>query len=74
VKGAKDRVLTLKYKDGEKKIYVPEKAPIVTFTDADRSALTPGARVFVGAAQRQPDGTFTTKRINVGLKGVAPPM
>ncbi|HEY6003476.1 MAG TPA: hypothetical protein VIV57_11430 [Anaeromyxobacter sp.] len=74
VKGAKDRVLTLKYKDGEKKIYVPENAPIVTFTNADRSALTPGARVFIGAAQRQADGTFATKRINVGLKGLAPPM
>ena len=74
VAAAKDRVLTLRYKDGEKKVYVPEKAPIVTFTSADRSALTPGARVFVGAAQRQPDGTFAAKRINVGLKGLAPPM
>jgi hypothetical protein len=74
VGGAKDRVVTLKYKDGEKKVYVPEDAPIVTFTSADRSALTPGAHVFIGAAQRQPDGSFTTKRVNVGLKGLVPPM
>jgi hypothetical protein len=74
VTAAKDRVLTLEYKEGEKKVYVPESAPIVTFTNADRSALTPGAHVFIGAAQRQPEGTFTAKRVNVGLKGLTPPM
>ena len=52
----KDRVLTVQYKGGEKKVLVPEKAVIVSFTPADRSELKPGVQVFVNA-QRQPDGS-----------------
>ena len=69
----KDRVLTVQYKGGEKKVLVPEKAVIVSFTPADRSELKPGAQVFVNA-QRQPDGTLTAARVNVGLHGQVPPM
>jgi hypothetical protein len=67
------RVLTLKYKDGEKKILVPDGVPIVTFLPAERSELKPGAHVFVGT-QRQADGTLTAGRVNVGLNGLVPPM
>lgn len=71
---AKDgRVLTLKYKDGEKKIVVPPGIPIVTFAPAEVSELKPGAKIFVGAAKKLPDGTLEAARINVG-RGVAPPM
>ncbi len=69
----KDRVLTVQYKGGEKKVLVPEKAVIVSFTPADRSELKPGVQVFVNA-QRQPDGSLTAARVNVGLKGQVPPM
>jgi len=69
----KDRVLTVQYKGGEKKVLVPEKAVIVSFTPTDRSELKPGARVFVNA-QRQPDGSLTAARANVGLHGQVPPM
>jgi hypothetical protein len=72
--GAKGRVLMVKYKDGEKKVYVPENAPVVTLKKVDRAALKPGAHVFIGAAERQPDGSFTTKGVNVGLDGLVPPM
>src|ERR1700746_310026 len=41
----KDRVLDVQYKGGEKKVLVPEKAVIVSFTPADRSELKPGAQV-----------------------------
>jgi hypothetical protein len=71
--GAKDRTLTLKYKDGEKKVLVPEGVPIVTFVPAERSELRPGVHVFVGTA-RQPDGSLTAGRVNVGLNGLVPPM
>lgn len=67
------QVLTLKYKDGEKKIIVPPGIPIVAFAPAEVSDLKPGARIFVGAAKKLPDGTLETARINVG-RGVAPPM
>jgi hypothetical protein len=65
-------VLTLKYKDGEKKVVVPADCPIVSFNPGDRSELRPGAGVFV-VAQKQPDGTLLAPRVNVG-RGVAPPM
>jgi len=71
--GAQGRTFSLRYKDGEKKVVVPEGVPIVTFFPADRSALTVGASVFVGT-QRQPDGSLTAGRVNVGLKGLVPPM
>jgi hypothetical protein len=66
-------VISLKYKDGEKKIVVPSDAPIVAYTPTDKSELRPGARVFIAAATKQPDGTLQASRINVG-RGVNPPM
>ena len=69
----KDRVLTVQYKGGEKKVLVPEKAAIVSFTPVDRSELKPGGKVFVNA-QRHPDGSLTAARVNVGLHGQVPPM
>jgi hypothetical protein len=67
------RSMLLRYKDGEKRVVVPEGAPIVTFVPADRSALVAGAHVLVGA-QRQADGTLTAARVTVGLNGLMPPM
>jgi len=65
--------LTLKYKDGEKKIVVPPGIPIVVYTPGEVSELKAGARIFVSAASKQPDGTLVTPRVNVG-RDVAPPM
>ena len=69
----KDRVLMVQYKGGEKKVLVPENAVVVSFTPAERSELKPGAAVFVNS-QRQPDGSLTAPRVNVGLNGQLPPM
>jgi hypothetical protein len=66
-------VLTLKYKDGEKKIVVTPETPIVLYVPGEKSELKPGAPIFISAATRQPDGTLQSPRINVG-RGVAPPM
>jgi len=70
---ADGQVLTLKYKDGEKKIVVPADCPIVSYLPGDKSELKPGAPIFITAATKQPDGTLQTPRVNVG-RGVAPPM
>ena len=67
------QVLTLKYKDGEKKIVVAAGTPIVVYAPGEKSELKPGAPIFISAATKQPDGTLTTPRVNVG-RGVAPPM
>jgi hypothetical protein len=69
----KERILTVQYKGGEKRVFVPQSCAIVSFTPAERSELTPGAHVFVNA-QRQPDGSLTAPRVNVGLNGLVPPM
>ena len=37
------------------------------------SELKAGARIFISAANKQPDGTLQAARVNVG-RGVAPPM
>jgi hypothetical protein len=67
------QVLTLKYKDGEKKVLVPADCPIVSYLPGDKSELKPGAAIFIAAAQKQSDGTLVTPRVNVG-RGTAPPM
>ena len=69
----KDRVLTVQYKGGEKKVLVPADAAVVSFTPTERSELKPGASIFL-VSQRQPDGSLTAARVNVGLKGQVPPM
>jgi hypothetical protein len=70
---ANGQVLTLKYKDGEKKIIVSDDTPIVSYAPAEKSELKPGTPIFIAAAAKQPDGTLLTPRVNVG-RGVAPPM
>jgi hypothetical protein len=67
------QVLTIKYKDGEKKITVPADTPIVTYAPGEKSELKAGAPIFIAAATKLPDGMLQTPRVNVG-RGVAPPM
>ena len=67
------QLVTLKYKDGEKKIAIPAGIPIVLYVPGEVSELKPGAKIFVSAATKQPDGTLQAPRVNVG-RGVAPPM
>jgi len=65
--------LTLKYKDGEKKVSIPSGTPIVLYVPGEVAELKPGAKIFVSAANKQPDGTLQAARVNVG-RGAAPPM
>jgi hypothetical protein len=67
------RTLTLKYKDGEKRIFVPADVPIVSYVPGDEKDLKPGAKVFVIAVKR-PDGTLEGRAWRVGRNGVTPPM
>jgi hypothetical protein len=74
VAGSDGQALTLKYKDGEKKIVVPANTPIVSYVSGDKTELKPGAKIFITAATKQPDGTLQAPRVNVGRDGVTPPM
>jgi hypothetical protein len=71
--GQGSRRVTLKYKDGEKIIVVPEDVPIVTFEPGEKSMLVPGAHVLL-TATKQPDGSLTAARVAVGKNGLVPPM
>jgi Cu/Ag efflux protein CusF len=72
VTGVDGPVITVKYKDGEKKIMVPAGVPIVRYEIGSASELKPGAGFTVIAAVKKPDGTFEASRINVGRDGVVP--
>jgi hypothetical protein len=74
VTGVDGHTLTLKYKDGEKKIVTTPQTVIVTYKPGDKSELKPGAKIFIGAAKKLPDGTLQTPRINYGKDGITPPM
>ena len=65
------RTLTLKYKDGEKKIFVPTDVPIVRYEVGDPTDLKPGAPVFI-VAVKQADGTLEGRAWRVGRNGAAP--
>jgi hypothetical protein len=68
------QTLTLKYKDGEKKIIVPPEASIVTYRPGDKGDLKPGVKIFIAAAKKQADGLLQAPRINYGKDGLTPPM
>jgi len=68
------KVMTIQYKGGEKKILVTPRTVVVNFEPSSRAELKPGAPVFINAAERQADGSYTAPRVNVGLHGQIPPM
>ena len=74
VTGTDGRNITVKYKDGEKKIIVPPDAPIVKYVPGNKDALKAGAKIFIVAAVKQPDGTLEAPNVSVGLNGLTPPM
>jgi hypothetical protein len=67
------RTLTIKYKDGEKKVVVAPDTPVVTYVPADKSDLKAGAKV-IAFMKKLPDGSFETNRVSVGRDGLTPPM
>jgi len=73
VEKVQGQVLTLKYKDGEQKIFIPPGTPIVRNVAGDRSLLKAGTGVYIPAV-RGDDGTLTATRITAGVGGIMPPM
>jgi hypothetical protein len=74
VAGVDGQVLTLKYKDGEKKLLVTPQTAIVSFAPGDRAEVKVGTKIFIAAAQKQPDGSLQATRISYGRDGLTPPM
>jgi hypothetical protein len=74
VVGNDGETLTVKYKDTEKKVVVPRDAIIVKYVPGDKAELKPGAKIFIAAAAKQPDGSLQTTNVSVGRDGLTPPM
>jgi hypothetical protein len=72
VTGVDGPVLSVKYKDGEKKLVVTPQTVVVTYEMGKRDEIQPGTRIFVAAAKKQADGTFQTPRITYGRNGEGP--
>jgi hypothetical protein len=66
------QTMTVRYRDGEKKILVPPDVPIVTYVIGDKSDLKPGAHFTILSATKKDDGSLETARVNVGRNGVVP--
>jgi len=73
VTGVNGQEVTVKYKDGEKKVVIPPETPIVAYAPGEKSEVKPGAQIIIMGATKQADGTYETPAINVG-RGVTPPM
>lgn len=71
VSGVDGPVLSVKYKDGEKKLVVTPETVVVTYVPGNKDEVKPGTKVFVGA-KKQPDGTFQAPRITYGRNGAGP--
>ncbi|MGB5082184.1 MAG: hypothetical protein WBO23_15750 [Burkholderiales bacterium] len=71
VRKSNGRELTLEYKGGSQKIFVPQGVPMFTTVRGDASLLVPGATVFT-VARPGPDGMLTAARVTVSKDGVKP--
>lgn len=67
------KTLTLKYKDGEKKISVGPDTAVVTVAPGTKDDLKVGAQVFT-IAMKGADGSVRAAAVLVGKDGVKPPM
>jgi hypothetical protein len=72
VAGVDGQVITVKYKDGEKKIIVGPDAVIRAYVAGGRDELKPGASISIVNAMKKPDGTFEAARVTVGRDGIVP--
>ena len=73
VEKVQGQMLTLKYKGGEAKVFIPPGTPIVKNVPGDRALLKPGVGVYIPAV-RGDDATITATRVTAGVDGVMPPM
>jgi hypothetical protein len=66
--------LVLKYKDGDKTFIVPDNIKVVMFAPGSAADVKPGAKIFIVAAKKLPDGSLEAPAVTVSSAGVDPPM
>jgi hypothetical protein len=74
VKATDGQTLTLKYKDGEKKVHVAPDTEVVAFAPGNVADLKPGTHILIVAGKKEADGSISAARVNYGKDGVTPPM
>ena len=67
------QALTVKSKDGEKKIILTPATAIAAAAPGNKSELVPGAQIIIMASEKQPDGSVLAKSMYVG-RGLTPAM
>ena len=72
VSGNDGQNLLVKYKDGEKKVVIPPGTIIAKYEPGSPADLKVGAKVFVGAARKEADGSLTAPNVAVG-RDIDPP-
>ena len=72
ISGVDDPVVTVQYKDREKRIIVGPNVPIVRYEIAGAGVILPGAPFTAVATGKETDGTFNVSRVNVGRDGASP--
>ena len=70
VAGTDGQTVTVKYKDGDKKILVTPATIIVTYKKSAASNLKAGQKIFVAAAKKLDDGTLEAPNVAYGDVGV----
>jgi ABC-type enterochelin transport system substrate-binding protein len=70
VKSTDGQTITVKYKDGDKKVIVTPSTIIVTYKKAAASDLKAGEKIFVAAAKKLDDGTLEAPNVAYGDVGV----
>jgi hypothetical protein len=70
VKSTDGQSITVKYKDGDKKVLVTPATIIVTYKKAAASDLKAGQKIFVAAAKKLDDGTLEAPNVAYGDVGV----
>jgi len=72
VAGKDGQDILVKYKDGEKKVLVPPGIPIAKYVPGSPADLKVGAKIFIGGAKKEADGTLLAPNIAVG-RDIDPP-
>lgn len=72
-KSPKGELVHVTFKGGESEYTIGPRVPILAPQPGDKSLLTPGKAVFIGAAKAA-DGTLTAVFMNVEKNGIKPPM
>ena len=71
---ADGHTLTIKTKQGEKKLLISNSTAVIAFMPGDMSELKPGTALAVVDAKRVPEGLLQANIIIYGRDGIAPPL